>query len=145
MVWKKYRKGKRRSANSSTIETVAKDRIIANQQNLSDSVREQVLQAIPITSPFLLDDSSYLTIVETFKEAGKNQKLVLLEYITAEQEFGVRLVEFYSTRRTLAGNILVYGWSYKSNAIRSYRLDRVVSVMLTRVSFEARWPIELDF
>lgn len=125
------------------LERKAQQRMLASKENLSDPVRRQVLEMLPLQHQDLVEDSTYLNIIDTFLFAGKKKRLVLLEYITEEMEFGTRFIEYYSFRKTLEGNILVYGWSYKSDAIRSYRLDRVVSATITRLPYESRYPIEL--
>lgn len=133
----------RRNFGKPLLDRKAQERLLASKENLSDPVRKQVLEMLPLQHEDLIEDSTYINVVDTFLFAGKKKQLVLLEYITEESEFGVRFIEFYSFRKTLEGNILVYGWSYKSDAIRSYRLDRVVSATLTRLPYQPRYPIEL--
>lgn len=125
------------------LEKRAQERLLASNENLNDVIRESVLEMLPVTNEQILEDNTYMNVIDSLQWCGLNKRLGLLEYITEEQEFGTRFIEFYSFRKTLAGNILVYGWSIKSNEIRSYRLDRVITFTPTRLPFDPRYEIEI--
>lgn len=98
-----------------------------------------------LTPEQLKADTSYMTIVETFFWCGDNLRMALLEYVDAEGRLASRFIEYYSFRRTLVGNIIVFGWSHreKPGGLRSYRLDRVITVQPTLLPYEPKWPVEI--
>lgn len=141
-MWKRIRNKRQINVSNKLLKKIDDNRGLSTDLN---SNKENLFVSLPVTDKNLLIDDSYANVVETFKNAGRQKRLVLLEYITEHLIFDIRLIEVYSFRKTLAGNILLYAWSYKSDAIRSYRLDRVVSAMLSRASYTPRYTIEMFF
>lgn len=55
-----------------------------------------------------------------------------------------RLIEPYSLRRTMDGNLLLHALHAGTDEHRSYRVDRITSVAVTRHPFSPRYAIELS-
>lgn len=77
--------------------------------------------------------------LEQIRFAGANHLLVELTY-----QGTIRLIEPYALRRSQAGNLLVYAIKAATGEIRSYRVDKVQGVRVTRDSFVPRYAIELS-
>jgi predicted nucleotidyltransferase component of viral defense system len=75
--------------------------------------------------------------LEPIRFAAVNRLLINLGYGS-----GYRLVEPYSLRITRAGNVLFYALKAQARQIRSYRLDRIQSVEVTRHPFTPVFRIE---
>lgn len=114
----------------------SQERLLASPENLNDPVARSVLEALPLSSPHILEDDSWKNPVDTLLWCGENLKMALLEYITEEGILGVRLIFFLSFKKTSKGDILIYAMSQKHNPekLRSYRLDRVVTITPTIIS-----------
>lgn len=76
-------------------------------------------------------------LIEPIRFAAVNRLLINLGYGR-----GSRLVEPYSLRRTQAGNILFYALKLPRKELRSYRLDRVQSIEVTKQPFKPAFQIE---
>lgn len=76
------------------------------------------------------------------RESGKKRKLLFIKAREADGSIEPREVEPYSFRIKKTGT-LFYGWDVKKNAIRSFRVDRIIEVKITNKSFNPRFPIEL--
>jgi predicted nucleotidyltransferase component of viral defense system len=77
--------------------------------------------------------------LEQIRFAGANHLLVDLAY-----QGTTRLVEPYALRRSEAGNLLVYAIKVATREVRSYRVDRIQGVRVTRTPFVPRYAIELS-
>lgn len=75
--------------------------------------------------------------LETIRFAGVNRLCVDLGY-----QRTIRRVEPYSLRRTKHGDLVVYAVRRDTREPRSYRVDRIESVTLTRETFTPVYPIE---
>jgi predicted nucleotidyltransferase component of viral defense system len=78
------------------------------------------------------------SFIESIRFAGVNRLRVLLTY-----QGSVRIIEPYSLRRTRDGNIVVYAIKTESREVRSYRLDRIQNVEVTREVFIPVYAVEL--
>jgi hypothetical protein len=78
------------------------------------------------------------SFIESIRFAGVNRLRVLLTY-----QGSVRMIEPYSLRRTRDGNIVVYAIKTESREVRSYRLDRIQNVEVTRDVFIPVYAVEL--
>jgi predicted nucleotidyltransferase component of viral defense system len=76
-------------------------------------------------------------LLEPIRHAAVNRLLINLGY-----KNGYRMVEPYSLRLTRAGNILFYALKAQTRETRSYRLDRIQSVEVTRQPFKPEYRIE---
>lgn len=76
-------------------------------------------------------------LLEPIRHAAVNRLLINLGYGNR-----YRLVEPYSLRLTQAGNVLFYALKAQTRQIRSYRLDRIQSVEVTRQPFKPVFRIE---
>lgn len=76
--------------------------------------------------------------LEVVRFAAANRLCVDLEYKNEH-----RLIEPYSLRRTLDGNILLYAVRHEDGQPRSYRVDRIQGATATNTSFSPRYTIEL--
>lgn len=78
------------------------------------------------------------TPLEVIRFAAANRLCVDLTYNGSK-----RLIEPYSLRRTINGNLLLYAVKHNTGEDRSYRVDRIQGVTVTKVSFTPRYAIEL--
>ena len=107
---------------------------------------EAFMASTELTPETLKKELVGFSLLDTIFYCGENTKMMLLEYITLEGILATRLCEFYSFRRAkMSGNILMYAWSHRDRpgGIRSYRLERVVSVTPTLIPYEPRWDVEI--
>jgi hypothetical protein len=84
------------------------------------------------------------TPFEPIRFAAANHLCVQLNYIDAQ---GIRkntIIEPYSLRRTGDGNLLLYAVKHETGEDRSYRVDRIQSAEVTKISFTPRYAIELS-
>jgi predicted nucleotidyltransferase component of viral defense system len=78
------------------------------------------------------------SFIESIRFAGVNRLRVRLAY-----QGSSRMIEPYSLRRTRDGNIVVYAIKTESREVRSYRLDRIQNVEITREVFVPIYSVEL--
>ena len=76
--------------------------------------------------------------LERIRFAAANRLCVYLRYNDK-----YRLIEPYSLRRTLAGNILLYALRHETKERRAYRVDRIQGVEITQTPFVPQYAIEL--
>jgi predicted nucleotidyltransferase component of viral defense system len=81
--------------------------------------------------------------LETIRFAAANRLCVQLDYTKESGERTAPTIEPYSVRRTSVGDLLLFGVKTDSGESRSYRLDRIRSVTVTRQAFHPRFAIEL--
>ncbi len=79
--------------------------------------------------------------LELIRFAGANRLKVEIDYQAAEGAWGPRVVEPYSLRRTSEGNIVLFVVN-DYDALRAYRVDRIVGVAVTRETFQPRYLVE---
>lgn len=77
--------------------------------------------------------------LETIRFTAANRLCVNLRY-----QDRYRLIEPYSLRRTLDGNLLLYAVKHISGEIRSYRVDRIQGAEISKEPFIPRYIIELS-
>jgi predicted nucleotidyltransferase component of viral defense system len=75
--------------------------------------------------------------LETVRFAAANRLCVELGYQGSR-----RLIEPYSLRRTLDGNLLLAAVKARTGEVRTYRVDRIESVRVTTQPFRPRYAIE---
>jgi hypothetical protein len=75
--------------------------------------------------------------LESVRFAAANRLCVDLGYQGAR-----RLIEPYSLRRTLEGNLLLAAVKVRTDEIRTYRVDRIESVAVTTQPFRPRYAVE---
>jgi hypothetical protein len=78
------------------------------------------------------------TPLEVFRFAAANRLCVDLTYGGTH-----RLIEPYSLRRTLDGNLLLYAVKHNTGEDRSYRTDRIQGAEVTKIPFKPRYVVEL--
>ena len=78
------------------------------------------------------------TSMETIRFAASNRLCVDLQYNGSR-----RLIEPYSLRRSREGNTLLYAVKHETGEDRSYRVDRIQSAEISKVSFSPRYLVEL--
>jgi len=78
------------------------------------------------------------TPLEAIRFAAANRLCVDLAYQGSH-----RLIEPYSLRRTRDGNLLLYAVKHNTGEDRAYRVDRIQSAKITKVSFTPRYAVEL--
>jgi hypothetical protein len=83
------------------------------------------------------------SFLESIRFAAANCLCVELDYVDEQRQRGVRVIEPYSLRQTLAGDILLMACRADSGVSRSYRLDRVLGARVTQRTFVPRFAIEL--
>lgn len=79
--------------------------------------------------------------LELVRFAGANRLKAEIDYRAEQGRRGPRVVEPYSLRRTNDGNIVLFVVN-DHGRLRSYRIDRIVSISLTRESFQPRYVVE---
>ena len=77
--------------------------------------------------------------LETIRFAAANHLCVTLGYGGSK-----RLIEPYSLRRTLDGNLILYAVKTDGGEVRSYRVDRMQSLQVSQHPFTPRHNIELS-
>lgn len=90
-----------------------------------------------VPSPTEWQRSNKRSLLEPIRFAAVNHLCVKLGY---GNKF--RLVEPYSLRTSKPGNLLFFAWKIPSQAIRSYRVDRIQSVEVTKQAFRPKFAIE---
>ncbi len=78
------------------------------------------------------------TPLELIRYAAANRLCVDLKYQGIR-----RLIEPYSLRRTRDGNLLLYAVKHNTGEDRSYRVDRIQNVEVTKIPFTPRYIIEM--
>jgi predicted nucleotidyltransferase component of viral defense system len=76
--------------------------------------------------------------LELIRFAAANRLCVNLTYNGSQ-----RLIEPYSLRRTHIGNLLLYAVKHNTGEIRSYRVNRIQNIEVTKTMFIPRYVIEL--
>jgi predicted nucleotidyltransferase component of viral defense system len=82
--------------------------------------------------------------LEPIRFAAANHLCVKLNYIDAKGSRKTPIIEPYSLRRTSDGNLLLYVVKHETGEDRSYRVDRIQSAEVTKISFTPRYAIELS-
>lgn len=78
------------------------------------------------------------TPFELIRYAGANHLCIELTYGNSK-----RLIEPYDLKRTKDGNLLLIAIKYKSGEWRSYRVDKIQGIEVSKVSFIPRYLISL--
>lgn len=81
--------------------------------------------------------------METIRFAAANRLCVQLDYTKEDGERTAPTIEPYSVRRTIAGDLLLFGVKADTGESRSYRLDRIRLATVTRQAYRPRYAIEL--
>ncbi len=89
------------------------------------------------TPPAAIATWGTLVPLEAIRFAGANRLCVDVGY-----QGSVRRVEPYSLRRTGDGHLLLFAVRRDTRADRSYRVDRIESVRITKDSFTPVYPVE---
>jgi predicted nucleotidyltransferase component of viral defense system len=79
--------------------------------------------------------------LELIRFAGANRLKVELDYRAEQGRWGKRIVEPYSLRFTRDGNLVLFVVNDRGQ-LRSYRVDRIAGVGITRESFIPRFVVE---
>jgi len=82
--------------------------------------------------------------LEPIRFAAANHLCVRLNYIDAKGNRKSPIIEPYSLRKTSEGNLLLYAVKHETGEDRSYRVDRIQSAEVTKISFTPRYAIELS-
>jgi len=117
---------------------------------LEEKVEPKVLPPVP---PDKSDDVSWslpATVfawgqgipLEPIRFAGVNLLCIEIDYRKLNCERTHRLVEPYSFRRTLNGQIILYAHDRNRRALRSFRVDRILGITVTSVPFRPRYRVE---
>lgn len=81
--------------------------------------------------------------LELIRYAAANRLCVQLNYVDAKGIQKRPVVEPYSLRRTTDENLLLYVIKHATGEYRAYRVDRIRSAEVTKISFTPRYAIEL--
>ena len=79
--------------------------------------------------------------LELVRFAGANRLKVEIDYRAENGRIGPRLVEPYSLRRTQDGYIVLFVVN-DHGQVKSYRIDRIAGVRVTREPFSPRYLVE---
>ena len=82
--------------------------------------------------------------LEPIRFAAANHLCVQLYYTDAKGNRKNPIIEPYSLRQTSDGNLLLYAVKHETGEDRSYRVDRIQSAEVTKISFTPRYAIELS-
>jgi len=89
--------------------------------------------------PPAMSGAWHMTVpLERIRFAAANRLCVNLRYNNQ-----YRMIEPYSLRRTLEGNILLYALRHETKGWRSYRVDRIQGAEITQTTFVPQYAIEL--
>jgi WYL domain-containing protein len=83
------------------------------------------------------------TFIETIRFAAANRLLVNIDHRDQRGNRSTRDIEAYSLRRSRAGDVLLMAVRADSGEPRSYRVDSILAVTPTQITFAPRYPIEL--
>lgn len=92
-------------------------------------------------SPRAMTAWRYGAPLELIRFAGANRLKVEIDYRAEEGRRGVRVVEPYSFRMTLDGDLLLFVVNDRGQ-LRSYRVDRIAGVRILDESFTPRYLVE---
>ena len=81
--------------------------------------------------------------LESIRFAAANRLCIQFEYTKEGGEHSSPTIEPYSVRRTLAGDLLLFGLKADTGESRSYRVDRIRTASVTRQAFTPRFAIDL--
>ena len=81
--------------------------------------------------------------IEMVRFAAANHLLVEIDYRDKDGNRSTRAIEAYSLRRSQAGDVLLMVVQATDGQPRSFRVDRILNVRPTQISFSPRFPIEL--
>lgn len=82
--------------------------------------------------------------LEPIRFAAANHLCVQLNYIDANGNWKRPIIEPYSLRKTSEGNLLLYAVKHATEEERSYRVDRIQSAEVTKISFTPKYAVELS-
>lgn len=81
--------------------------------------------------------------MQLLRYSALNRLKIKIFYEAKEGEVGSRLVEPYSLRRTLEGNVLLYAIN-RDHELRSYRLDRIYGMEPSSHSYIPKYRVEIS-
>lgn len=83
-------------------------------------------------------------IIQTIKKAAQERKVLKIVYREKDgTSEGWREVEPYSFSHD-DGDKALFAWDMDKNGIRRFALDRITQTEITNVSFNLRYPIEIN-
>jgi predicted nucleotidyltransferase component of viral defense system len=82
--------------------------------------------------------------MEVIRFAAANRLCVELDYRKESGERTRTVIEPYSLRKTMQGNLVLYGVKADTGENRSYRVDRIQGAAATRRTFQPRYLVELS-
>lgn len=94
--------------------------------------------------PVMAQSWSTKVPLEPIRFAAANHLCVQLNYIDAKGNRKTPIIEPYSLRQTSDGNLLLYAVKHETGENRAYRVDRIQSAEVTKISFTPRYAIELS-
>lgn len=78
--------------------------------------------------------------IHELKKSYDNNFLIYIEYINNENAFSSRFVEFYSLKKSKAGEtLLICRLINLDGSLRSFRLKRIISLFCTDLPFKPKW------
>jgi len=84
-------------------------------------------------------------IIQTIKKAAQERKILKIVYQEKDgTNEGWREVEPYSFSHD-DGDKALFAWDIDKNGIRRFALDRITQTEITNVSFNPRYPIEINW
>ncbi|MCB1119520.1 MAG: WYL domain-containing protein, partial [Chlamydiia bacterium] len=84
------------------------------------------------------------SVIQIVRFAGANRLCVDLEYVDANGKRSTQLIEPYSLRQSLEGNILLMAVRADNGEVRSYRVDGIYDVKVASQKFAARYEVEIS-
>ena len=94
--------------------------------------------------PSTISPWGYGIPLESIRYAAMNHLCVEIGYRKESGEYTNPLIEPYSLRLTMDGNLILHAVDIDKDEPRSYRTDRITSVKVTRKSFRPRYKIEFS-
>jgi predicted DNA-binding transcriptional regulator YafY len=81
--------------------------------------------------------------LEVIRFSASNRLCVELDYVDEQGRRGVRMIEPYSLRQTLSGDMVLHAPRADSRAYRTYRVDRIRGARTTQQTFTPHYAVEL--
>lgn len=78
-------------------------------------------------------------VMETIKNAAKEQKLLQITYVDAKNKPSIRTIEPYEFK-----DDSLYGYCTVKNGIRRFKLDNIQSAEIHLKEFKPRYPIQIQ-
>jgi predicted nucleotidyltransferase component of viral defense system len=84
-----------------------------------------------------------LSVMERIRFAAANHLCVELEYRKENGQCNTYLIEPYSLNETASGNLLLHALKHRTDEIRAFRTDRIISAQASSIPFTPSYRVDL--